>query len=520
MDRSRISGYVGTAARADGGARVRLPVRAFRRVPADASRTARPLRRSGACAPSPRGGDGLRAGQHAGPLALLQRRAIHAAAVQHRDQISGADLSVPVPADSRGAGPPPAPRHLLRGSVLCLRGLGARDVPGRRTRSRHTRARPSRALGRLPASRPERSGPDGRPVRRLLCTGSVAAPSVRADGGDHLRHLDSLARQDTAARWGLRGERLMREAIFVTGGSGFVGRHLVPLLARSRRVFALRRPGSQLGSAGVGVISAGVISIEGDLANTELYAHALAECSMVVHLAAATGKRPATEYFKVNTEGTTRLLQACRAAGVPRFVFMSTIAATFPDRRHYPYAESKARAENAVRMSGLAHVIVRPTIVLGSGAPAWTGLRALTRGAFIIVPGTGRAVMQPIDVGDLAAGVAQIVERFPLSDTIVELGGPEPVTVETLLRGISRRRGGSNPRVVHVPLGPVVRLLTVLEPLLLPLLPVTAGQLSAFCYDSTARLHAPGLGPAPAKRVEAMLDESGLETPGNPEDRL
>src|SRR5262249_26204367 len=131
----------------------------------------------------------------------------------------------------------------------------------------------------------------------------------------------------------------MREAIFVTGGSGFVGRHLVPLLARSRRVFALRRPGSAKSSAG-----AGVIQIEADLANTERYAHALAECSTVVHLAAATGKRPATEYFRVNTVGTTRLLQACRTAGVPRFLFMRTIAATFPYRRHYPYAYSRSRA--------------------------------------------------------------------------------------------------------------------------------------------------------------------------------
>jgi len=49
---------------------------------------------------------------------------------------------------------------------------------------------------------------------------------------------------------------------------------------------------------------------------------------------------------------------------------------------------------------------------------------------------------------------------------------------------------------------------------------VTAGQLSAFRHDSTARLDAPGLGPEPAKRVEAMLDESGLEAAGRPENRL
>lgn len=310
--------------------------------------------------------------------------------------------------------------------------------------------------------------------------------------------------------------RLMREAIFVTGAFGFVGRHLLPhLVARSRRVFALRRPNSPAISLGDGVIP-----IEADLWHTERYAHALGECATVVHLAAATGKRRAAEYFRVNTEGTARLLQASRAAGVRRFLFMSTIAATFPDRRHYPYAESKARAEDAVRNSGLDHLIVRPTVVLGPGAPAWTGLGALARGAVILVPGNGRAVMQPIDVGDLAAAVAELVERFPHPDTIVELGGPDRVTVETLLRGISRRRGARNPRPVHVPLGPLVALLAALEPLLLPLLPVTAGQLSAFRYDTTARPHAAGHFPAPAKGVEAMLDESGLGAAGEVETGL
>jgi NADH dehydrogenase len=294
----------------------------------------------------------------------------------------------------------------------------------------------------------------------------------------------------------------------VTGAFGFVGRQLLPrLVARSRRVFALRRPGSRPTSA-----PAGVIVIEADVAHTERYAQALAECDTVVHLAAATGKRPAAEYFKVNTEATTRLLEACAAAGVRRFVFMSTIAATFPDRRHYPYAESKARAEDAVRTSGLAHVIVRPTVVLGSGAPAWTGLAALARGTVVVVPGDGRAVMQPIDVTDLAASVAELVERFPHADTVVELGGPERVTVEALLRGISGRRGVKRPRLVHVPLGPVIGLLAALEPLMLSLLPVTAGQLSAFQYDTTARPHGSGLAAAPAKGVDAMLDESGLAT--------
>jgi NADH dehydrogenase len=298
----------------------------------------------------------------------------------------------------------------------------------------------------------------------------------------------------------------MSDAVFVTGAFGFVGRHLLPhLAARSRRVFALRRPGSPVIPA-----PAGVVPIEADLRDTERYGRALAECAMVVHLAAATGKRSAAEYFRINSEGTSRLLHACRRAGVPRLLFVSTIAAVFPDRRHYPYAESKARAEDAVRTSGLEHVIVRPTVVLGPGAPAWKGLGALARAALVVVPGDGRPMMQPIDVDDLAAAIAELVEQFPGSGTIVELGGPERVSVETLLREIGRRRGARNPRVVHVPLGPVIGVLAALESLVGARLPVTAGQLSAFRYDTVARPHAAGAAVVPAKGVEAMLDEAGF----------
>ena len=128
---------------------------------------------------------------------------------------------------------------------------------------------------------------------------------------------------------GSRFEIYGREgSLFITGGTGFVGsyflRSLDPLtyprivcLSRTRSVSAAKN----------------IEFLQGDLLDRAGYARALSECDAVVHLAAATGKcRPET-YFQVNLEGTRALVEECRRAGTKRFLYVSTIAVKFLDKR-------------------------------------------------------------------------------------------------------------------------------------------------------------------------------------------
>ena len=100
----------------------------------------------------------------------------------------------------------------------------------------------------------------------------------------------------------------------------------------------------------------------------------------MVHLAALTGRAAPEEYKRVNVDGTSVLLQACKAAKVRRFLHVSTIAAGYPDQRYYPYATTKAQAESLVRESGLDLAIVRPTLVLGEKSPIWNTLVPIPEG--------------------------------------------------------------------------------------------------------------------------------------------
>jgi NADH dehydrogenase len=207
----------------------------------------------------------------------------------------------------------------------------------------------------------------------------------------------------------------------------------------------------------------------------------------VFHLAAVTGKARPEAYVRGNVETTQALLAASERAGVARFVFVSSIAVTFPDRRFYPYAASKIAAEEAVRASKLAWTIVRPTMILGQGSPIQASLAKLARLPLIPMFGSGKNRVQPVDVDEVVAALVRLAQSAPASGTVLEVGGPEVVTMLDLLRKLRSREGVAGlARFIHLPLNLLRFTLAALEKPLLPLLPFTAGQLASFANDSVA----------------------------------
>lgn len=166
---------------------------------------------------------------------------------------------------------------------------------------------------------------------------------------------------------------------FVTGGTGFLGSHLVRELLRSgHRVSCLSRnpPVHDSGELAPTWIEAG-------LADTEVYLSALRHVDYVVHLAGRLTGRSREDYFSSNVHGTESLVAACREAGAPRkrFLHMSSLAAMGPRRRdgllsedspcrpQSDYGESKHAGERVVleHADAIPAVILRPTFVYGPG---------------------------------------------------------------------------------------------------------------------------------------------------------
>lgn len=274
-------------------------------------------------------------------------------------------------------------------------------------------------------------------------------------------------------------------SLFITGSSGFIAAHLAQRLdldAYDRITFLSRSSNPTIDRL---CKEAHVTFVQGGLADAERYAEHLDGTDTVVHLAALTGKAKRDAYFETNAEGTAFFVRQCEQAGVQRFLHVSTIAVSYPDLSAYPYAQSKQQAEDIVKQSRMAYTIVRPTVVMGKDAAIWQRFRQLAQGNLIPVFGNGKALVQPIHVDDLVAAFLAILNERRFANETYDLGGPEQLTIDDLLRRIHQLDTARPPRLLHLPLGPILPLLKIGENVAFALLPFTAGQLSLFRFDST-----------------------------------
>lgn len=180
----------------------------------------------------------------------------------------------------------------------------------------------------------------------------------------------------------------------ITGGTGFVGGHLLRrAVAEGHTVRALtRRPQPPL---------AGVAWIAGDLADPgDLCGGAEA----VVHVAGTINASDRAAFDAGNVAGTASMVAAAAAAGVRRFVHVSSLAAREPALSDY--GASKAGAEQIVGASSLSSAIIRPPGVYGPGDRETLPVFRLAARGLALLPGRGRASW--IEAGDLAAALLAV----------------------------------------------------------------------------------------------------------------
>lgn len=157
--------------------------------------------------------------------------------------------------------------------------------------------------------------------------------------------------------------------ILVTGATGYIGRHLLPMLleAGHELTVLVRNPGRLKDVAG----AESVRVVPGDLQDEDTLALACADQDMIIHLAALAHITHTSErlHWQVGYQGTHALRNAAMAAEVPRFLFISSSKASGA-REASPYARAKAAAEALLLSSdgaGTETCILRPAPVYGPG---------------------------------------------------------------------------------------------------------------------------------------------------------
>jgi len=235
--------------------------------------------------------------------------------------------------------------------------------------------------------------------------------------------------------------------VLVTGGTGFVGPHVVRAIAATGNDLKLLVRDSTRSRELPGQ------PVVGEMTNTVSLQHAVEGVDAVVHLVAIR-QGPDEQFKRVMEQGTRDLVAAAKEAGVKRFILMSALGTSEDTKDLVPYYHGKWEMEQAVKGSGLEHVIFRPSFVFGREGgilPTFRKLAKLTPVTPII--GSGEQKIQPIWVDDVAAYFAAALEKQAAANKTFELGGPDAISWNEFWQRLRTSLGIRRRPSIHVPVG-------------------------------------------------------------------
>ena len=237
--------------------------------------------------------------------------------------------------------------------------------------------------------------------------------------------------------------------ILVTGGNGFVGRHVVHALrgaGRPVRCLVRSRPkAARLEALGCELV-------DGDMTDPASIRRAVEGIDVVVHLVAIRQGRP-EQFQRIMVGGTRSLLELAKESGVKRLVHMSALGTTEETKGLVPYYGAKWQQEQDVQGSGIPYVMFRPSFIFGRDGGILPTFRRLAKLAPVTpIIGSGEQRIQPIWVDDVAARFEQAIDLEAATNRTFELGGPDVVTWNEFWAKLKRTLGMRR-RSFHVPVG-------------------------------------------------------------------
>ena len=233
----------------------------------------------------------------------------------------------------------------------------------------------------------------------------------------------------------------------VTGGTGFVGSHLIDsALAAGHEVRALTRRDQPPRD--------GLEWVGGSLEDRQALERLIGEADAIIHVAGVINSATAAGFELGNVGGTLAMLAAATAGGVRRFVHVSSLAAREP--KLSLYGASKAKAEELVQSSGLDWAIVRPPAVYGPGDKETLELFRMARLGLMLMPPRGRLSL--IHVDDLARLLLALAGPSAPSGILIEAddGKPRGWTHREFAKALGTAVG-KKPAIVSAP-GALLRL--------------------------------------------------------------
>jgi uncharacterized protein YbjT (DUF2867 family) len=273
--------------------------------------------------------------------------------------------------------------------------------------------------------------------------------------------------------------------IVITGATGFIGRTLADRLSSDGYPVRVLLPASRHHRQEFPWAS-NVSTVEGSLYESESLHRALTGAHTVFHLASAQWWGRRRDLERIDLQGTRNLITAARSARIGRLVIMSHLGAA--PSSAFLLLKVKGQVEELVRASGLAYTIFRSGIVFGPGDSFVNGIAMLLRSnpLTFLQPGQGDGLLHPIYINDLVNALVRSLENLNTVDSMVEIGGPEYMTYNEMVRTIMRVTDARRMLVSVPPY--MLRSMTTLMSSLIPRWPMTPQWLDILASNRTAPL--------------------------------
>jgi len=274
----------------------------------------------------------------------------------------------------------------------------------------------------------------------------------------------------------------MNETILITGGHGFLGKHLTSrFLALGRKVLIFAREPKNAQHDDLPKTDI----CWGDIRDQKAVNQAVERADIVIHLVSnfRKGGSDKHEAHDINVTGTENILRASQQHNIKRLIHCSTIGVhgsvkEIPATEDTPfnpgdlYQETKLIAEKRVwefyRKTGLPITVIRPISMFGPGDLRMLKLfKMIKQGRFVVV-GDGSAFFQPAYIDDVVDGFLLCLEKEKAIGEVFIIGGDEYVPLRELFAVIAGELGVSPPKL-RVPLAPVLLLASLCEKICVPL---------------------------------------------------
>ncbi len=235
--------------------------------------------------------------------------------------------------------------------------------------------------------------------------------------------------------------------ILITGGTGFVGSHLIKrLIDEGHEVRCVIREDSKKIDRIKGL---GAEIVHGDVTDANSLIDACKGIDIIVHLVGIIQEEKGMTFQSIHVDGTQNLINAAKKNNVKLFYYQSANGADKDGATSY--FRTKAEAEEIVKNSGIDYIIFRPSLIYGNGDQFVLRLKKIIHDAPVIpIIGSGESLLQPIFIDDLVACLIKAITTLQLKNRTFCIAGPEQIRFKDVIMRIADAMQINKPKI-HFP---------------------------------------------------------------------